>query len=58
MAVDLTRFLPMFFEETEEHLANMETQLLRLDPNAPDAEALHSIFRDVTVEAETRGAWE
>ncbi len=45
MAVDLTRFLPMFFEETEEHLANMETQLLRLDPNAPDPEALHSIFR-------------
>src|SRR3954451_10656405 len=35
----------MFFEETEEHLANMEAQLLRLDPNAPDAEALHSIFR-------------
>ena len=45
MAVDLTRFLPMFFEETEEHLANMEAQLLRLDPNAPDPEALHSIFR-------------
>src|SRR6185369_7146688 len=45
VAVDLTRFLPMFFEETEEHLANMETQLLRLDPNAPDPEALHSIFR-------------
>ncbi len=45
MAVDLTRFLPMFFEETEEHLANMEAQLLRLDPDAPDPEALHSIFR-------------
>src|SRR5689334_9706800 len=35
----------MFFEETEEHLANMEAQLLKLDPNAPDPEALHSIFR-------------
>src|SRR5689334_13210790 len=35
----------MFFEETEEHLANMEAQLLRLDPDAPDPEALHSIFR-------------
>lgn len=45
MAVDLTRFLPMFFEETEEHLANMEAQLLKLDPVAPDPEALHSIFR-------------
>jgi two-component system chemotaxis sensor kinase CheA len=45
VAVDLTRFLPMFFEETEEHLATMEAQLLKLDPNAPDPEALHSIFR-------------
>jgi two-component system chemotaxis sensor kinase CheA len=45
VAIDLTRFLPMFFEETEEHLANMEAQLLKLDPVAPDPEALHSIFR-------------
>ena len=45
MAVDLTRFLPMFFQETEEHLAAMEAHLLRLDPRAPDPEALHSIFR-------------
>jgi two-component system chemotaxis sensor kinase CheA len=45
VAVDLTRFLPMFFEETEEHLANMEAQLLRLNSDAPDPEALHSIFR-------------
>jgi two-component system, chemotaxis family, sensor kinase CheA len=45
VAVDLTRFLPMFFQETEEHLAAMEGHLLRLDPHAPDPEALHSIFR-------------
>src|SRR5262249_62299667 len=44
-AVDLARFLPMFFQETEEHLAAMEGHLLRLDPRSPDAEALHSIFR-------------
>ena len=43
--MDLTRFLPMFFQETEEHLAAMEGHLLRLDPRAPDPEALHSIFR-------------
>ncbi|HTO44195.1 MAG TPA: chemotaxis protein CheW [Burkholderiales bacterium] len=43
--MDLTRFLPMFFQETEEHLASMEGHLLRLDPRSPDAEALHSIFR-------------
>src|SRR5262245_5921682 len=44
-AVDLARFLPMFFQETEEHLAAMEGHLLRLDPRSPDAEALNSIFR-------------
>ena len=45
MAVDLTRFLPMFFQETEEHLAAMEGHLLRLDHETPDPEALNSIFR-------------
>ncbi len=43
--VDLTRFLPMFFQETEEHLTAMERHLLSLDPIAPDPEALNSIFR-------------
>ena len=43
--MDLTRFLPMFFQETEEHLAAMEGHLLRLDLRAPDPEALNSIFR-------------
>ena len=45
MTVDLAKFLPMFFQETEEHLAAMEGHLLALDPEAPDPEALHSIFR-------------
>jgi len=44
-AVDLTRFLPMFFQETEDHLATMEGYLLRLDLRSPDLEALNSIFR-------------
>jgi two-component system, chemotaxis family, sensor kinase CheA len=44
-AVDLSRFLPMFFQETEEHLAIMEGHLLRLDWHSPDAEALNSVFR-------------
>ena len=45
--MDLTRFLPMFFQETEEHLAAMEGHLLRLDLRSPDPEALNSIFRAV-----------
>ena len=43
--MDLTRFLPMFFQETEEHLAAMEGHLLHLDLRSPDPEALNSIFR-------------
>ncbi|MEO8626632.1 MAG: chemotaxis protein CheA [Betaproteobacteria bacterium] len=43
--IDLTRFLPMFFQETEEHLTAMEQNLLSLDPIAPDPEALNCIFR-------------
>ena len=40
-------FHAIFFEEADEHLANVETLLLRLDPSAPDAEALNAIFRAV-----------
>jgi two-component system chemotaxis sensor kinase CheA len=43
--VDLTRFLPMFFQETEEHLSAMEGHLLHLNLRSPDPEALNSIFR-------------
>lgn len=45
MTVDLAKFLPMFLQEAEEHLAAMEEHLLALDPEAPDPEALQSIFR-------------
>jgi two-component system chemotaxis sensor kinase CheA len=40
-------FHAIFFEEADEHLACVETMLLRLDPEAPDAEALNAIFRAV-----------
>jgi two-component system chemotaxis sensor kinase CheA len=40
-------FHAIFFEEADEHLACVETMLLRLDPAAPDAEALNAIFRAV-----------
>ena len=40
-------FHAIFFEEADEHLANVETLLLGLDPAAPDTEALNAIFRAV-----------
>ena len=45
MTLGMEQFLEVFFEEAEEHLANLENLLLTLDLNAPDAEALNGIFR-------------
>lgn len=45
MAIDMTQFYQVFFEETEEHLASMEALLLGLDLEQPDSEALNAIFR-------------
>ena len=45
MAIDLSQFYQVFFEETGEHLANMESLLLGLDLAAPDHEQLNAIFR-------------
>ena len=44
---DASAFHAIFFEEADEHLASVESLLLRLDPDAPDAEALNGIFRAV-----------
>ncbi|SED22373.1 Hpt domain-containing protein [Pseudomonas anguilliseptica] len=41
----MEQFLEVFFEEAEEHLANLEHLLLTLDIAAPDREALDGIFR-------------
>lgn len=43
--MDLSSFTSVFFEEADEHLANMEALLLGLDINQPDVEALNAIFR-------------
>lgn len=43
--IDLTQFHQAFFEETAEHLAAMESLLVTLDVDAPDAESLNGIFR-------------
>ncbi|HEX8962678.1 MAG TPA: Hpt domain-containing protein, partial [Rhodocyclaceae bacterium] len=45
MAIDMSQFFQVFYEETEEHLANMESLLLALDVGSPDPEQLNAVFR-------------
>ena len=45
MTIDLTQFYQIFFEETAEHLAAMESLLLGLDVANPSMDELNAIFR-------------
>ena len=45
MAIDMSQFYQVFFEESAEHLAAMESLLLELDVASPDPEDLNAIFR-------------
>ncbi len=45
MALDMSQFYQVFFEETAEHLANLEAHLLEVDRENPDSELLNAIFR-------------
>lgn len=45
MSIDMSQFYQVFFEESAEHLANMESLLLELDLDSPDADQLNAIFR-------------
>ncbi|MEW5771104.1 MAG: chemotaxis protein CheW [Pseudomonadota bacterium] len=45
MSIDMSQFYQVFFEETSEHLANMESLLLDLDVENPSLEDLNAIFR-------------
>jgi two-component system chemotaxis sensor kinase CheA len=45
MAVDLTQFHAVFFEEAAEHLADMERRLVALDPGNPERDDVDGIFR-------------
>jgi two-component system chemotaxis sensor kinase CheA len=45
MSIDMSQFFQVFFEETSEHLANMENLLLSLDVDSPSLEDLNAIFR-------------
>jgi two-component system chemotaxis sensor kinase CheA len=45
MSIDVEQFHQVFFDESEEHLENMEQLLMAIDPASPDSESLNSIFR-------------
>lgn len=45
MSFDMSQFHQVFFDETAEHLANMESLLLAIDIASPDSEDLNGIFR-------------
>jgi len=45
MTIDMSQFFQVFFDETEELLAEMEKLLLAIDVAAPDSEDLNAIFR-------------
>lgn len=45
MPVDISQFVQVFYEETEENLSEMERLLLNVDIQNPDAEDLNAIFR-------------
>lgn len=45
MSIDMTQFHGVFFDESQEHLENMEQELMDLNLDDPDAEQLNSIFR-------------
>ncbi len=45
MAIDISQFYQVFFEESQENLDEMERLLLKLDVNEPDFDQLNAIFR-------------
>ncbi len=45
MAIDITQFHQVFFEESFEGLQIMESGLLELEPGSPDPEQINTIFR-------------
>ncbi|GAA0356439.1 chemotaxis protein CheA [Bowmanella denitrificans] len=45
MSIEMEQFHNVFFEESQEHLDEMEQFLMELDLDSPDKELLNSIFR-------------
>ncbi|MBI3141059.1 MAG: Hpt domain-containing protein [Rhodocyclales bacterium] len=47
MAVDMSQFHPVFFEEAAEYIATAEALLLYMDPEDPDPQQIDDLFRAV-----------
>ncbi|MGR2661307.1 chemotaxis protein CheW [Chromobacterium haemolyticum] len=45
MAIDMSQFHQVFFDEADEHLSSMESLLLGMDQSCPQQEDLHAVFR-------------
>ena len=45
MSIDMKQFHSVFFDESQEHLDEMEQLLLDINVEDPDSEELNSIFR-------------
>ena len=45
MTIDMSQFYQVFFDETAEHLATMESLLLGIDPATATSDELNAIFR-------------
>lgn len=45
MTIDMRQFHAVFFEESMDHISDMESLLMELDPSAPNDEDINSIFR-------------
>ena len=45
MSFDLSQFNQLFFEESAEHLATMESLMLNMDVQSPDMDDLNAVFR-------------
>ncbi len=45
MTIDMSQFFQVFFDETAEHLSNMESMLLAIDPATASADDLNAVFR-------------
>lgn len=45
MSINMAEFHQVFFEESHEHLENMEQLLIAINLQSPDPEELNTIFR-------------